>query len=190
MYTAVTIARSESHYVTSVDITIRCPACGQMFAPKRFGAGLSCARCLKQTAPTVQLAQLLDHWWEPRRWRADLHRPNVNFLLEKLWTANGQGEALYKGISPKFANYSIFRNLVTRAIARGLDEGWMELEFPDDPLADDPVYKLNFKDSDRFAREMEGLFPEVDWDETIEVPSGAIVPSQMAKSSKPRGKRR
>ena len=41
-----------------------------------------------------------------------------------------------------------------------------------------------------YAREMEGLFPEVDLDETIEVPSGAIIPSQIAKRSKPRGKRR
>jgi hypothetical protein len=175
--------------VTSVDITIRCPACSQMFAPKLFGSSLSCARCLKKVPPTVQLAQLLDHWWEPRRWRADLHRPNVNFLLEKLWTANGQGEALYQGIGPKYANYSIFRNVVTRAIARGLDEGWMELEFPEDPLTDDPVYKLNFKDSDRFAREMEALFPEVNWDETIEVPSGALIPRETGKSTK-RSKRR
>jgi hypothetical protein len=176
--------------VTPIDITIRCPSCSQMFAPRRFGSGLSCSRCLKKTPPTVQLAQLLDHWWEPRRWRADLHRPNVNFLLEKLWTANGQGEALYRGIGPKYANYSIFRSLVTRAIARGLDEGWMELDFPEDPLADDPVYKLDFKDSDRFAREMEALFPEVDWDETIEVPSGALIPGEMGKSTKPRPKRR
>jgi hypothetical protein len=80
--------------------------------------------------------------------------------------------------------------LVTRAIARGLDEGWMELDFPEDPLADDPVYKLDFKDSDRFAREMEALFPEVDWDETIEVPSGALIPGEMGKSTKPRPKRR
>ena len=170
--------------MTSVDITIRCPECGQIFAPKHFGAGLTCSRCLKKTPPTAQLAQLLDRWWEPRRWRADLHRPNVNFLLEKLWTANGQGEALYQGIGPKYANYSIFRNMVTRAIARGLDEGWMELEFPEDPLTDDPVYKLNFKDSDRFAREMEATFPEVDWDETIEVPSGTLIPKDVGKPPK------
>lgn len=171
--------------MTSVDITIRCPSCGQIFAPKKFGAGLSCGRCLAKVAPTVQLAQLLDHWWEPRRWRADLHRPNVNFLLEKLWTANGQGEALYQGVNPKHENYSIFRNIVTRAIARGLDEGWMELEFPADPLADDPVYRLNFKDSDHFASEMERLFPDVNWDETIEVPAGALIPREMTKPTKP-----
>jgi hypothetical protein len=169
--------------VTSIEITIRCPTCGSTSVPQRFGAGLTCPHCLAKIATTAQLAQLLDHWWQPRRWRADLHQPNVNFLLEKLWTANGQGEALFQGISPKYANYSIFRNMVTRAIARGLDEGWMELEFPADPLTDDPVYKLNFRDSDRFAEEMERLFPEVDWDETIEVPSATPT---IEKPRKPR----
>jgi hypothetical protein len=137
----------------------------------------------------VQLSQLLDHWWEPRRWRADLHRPTVPFLLEKLWTANGQGEALYAGIGPRHANYSVFRHMVTKTIIRGLDEGWMDLEFPPDPMAEDPVYKLNFKDTDRFANEMERLFPEVNWDEAIEIPAAVQPgkqPSRAERRKKPR----
>jgi hypothetical protein len=117
-----------------------------------------------------QLDQLLDQWFYPRRWRADLHEPNPYYLLEKLWTANGQGETLYNGIAPAHANYDVFRHLVTRLVAQGVDEGWVELEFPDDPLEENPVYQLKFGDPDRFARGVERLFPEVDWDEQIEVP--------------------
>jgi hypothetical protein len=60
---------------------------------------------------------------------------------------------------------------VTRLVAQGVDEGWVELEFPDDPLEENPVYQLKFGDPDRFARGVERLFPEVDWDEQIEVPT-------------------
>jgi hypothetical protein len=119
----------------------------------------------------TQLDQLLDQWFYPRRWRADLHEPNPFYLLEKLWTANGQGETLYNGIAPAHANYDVFRHLVTRLVAQGVEEGWVELEFPDDPLDENPVYQLKFGDPDRFARGVERLFPEVDWDEQIEVPA-------------------
>ena len=112
-------------------------------------------------------------WYEPRRWRADLVRPSVPFLVERLWTANGQGERLYKGVSPKYANYDIFRHLVTRLIVRGLDEGWADLTFPDDPFVEDPRYELKIVDSERFARGVENLFPEVNWDEPIAAPQAA-----------------
>ena len=60
---------------------------------------------------------------------------------------------------------------MTRLVAQGVDEGWVELEFPDDPLEENPVYQLKFGDPDRFATGVERLFPEVDWDEQIEVPA-------------------
>ena len=53
----------------------------------------------------------------------------------------------------------------------------MDLTFPSDPLVENPVYKLKFKDPDRFAREIEALFPDVNWDEQIEVP----IPAAEAK---------
>jgi hypothetical protein len=130
---------------------------------------VSCSHCGENLSRIGQLDQLLDQWFYPRRWRADLHQPNPYYLLEKLWTANGQGETLYNGIAPAHANYDVFRHLVTRLVAQGVDEGWVELEFPDDPLEENPVYQLKFGDPDRFARGVERLFPEVDWDEQIEI---------------------
>jgi hypothetical protein len=46
----------------------------------------------------------------------------------------------------------------------------MDLTFPSDPLSENPIYKLRFKEPDRFAHEIERLFPDVNWDEQIQVP--------------------
>ena len=164
-----------------VDVLLTCVECRRPFAANRFGANVRCAHCKAQLNKLEQLRQLLAHWYYPRRWRADLVEPSVNFLLEKLWTANGQGEALYAGISPPNVNYDIFRHFVTRTIARGIQEGWMDLTFPSDPLAENPVYKLQFKDPDRFAQEIERLFPDVNWDEQIQIP----IPGEAGEAEKP-----
>ncbi|MCC7104004.1 MAG: hypothetical protein IT307_02575 [Chloroflexi bacterium] len=153
-----------------VDVLLTCRSCGKPFAVNRFGNHVRCRHCHADLSKIEQMRQLLAMWFYPRRWRADLVEPSANFLIEKLWTANGQGERLYAGIAPENVNYDIFRNMITRLIARGVDEGWMDVTFPRDPLAENPVYKLKFKDPDRFAREVESLFPDVNWDEQIQVP--------------------
>ena len=152
-------------------IEFTCPSCRESFTSAEWGVVFPCPNCSESFSRIQQLDQLLDQWFYPRRWRADLHEPNPYYLLEKLWTANGQGETLYNGIAPAHANYDVFRHLVTRLVAQGVDEGWVELEFPDDPLDENPVYQLKFGDPDRFAKGVERLFPEVDWDEQIEVPA-------------------
>jgi hypothetical protein len=148
-------------------IDFRCPSCGASIHHEEPGKVKRCSKCRERLGKIAQLEQLLAKWYEPRRWRADLVRPNVPFLIERLWTANGQGERLYQGVSPKYTNYDIFRNMVTRLIIRGIDEGWAELSFPVDPLAEDPQYELKIADSERFAAGVEKLFPEVDWDEPV-----------------------
>jgi len=152
-------------------IEFTCRNCRRAFESAEYGAPIPCPHCGEGFGRIAQLDQLLDQWFYPRRWRADLHQPNPYYLLEKLWTANGQGETLYTGIAPEHANYDVFRHLVTRLVAKGVEEGWVELTFPDDPTEENPVYELKFADPDRFAREVEKLFPEVDWDEQIEVPA-------------------
>ncbi len=164
-------------------IELTCPHCRQTFSSAEYGTPRPCPHCGDRVGLLSQLDNLLEQWFYPRRWRADLHQPNPYYLLEKLWTANGQGVTLYEGIAPQHANYDVFRNLVTRLVARGVDEGWIELEFPDDPLEENPVYQLKFTDPDRFAKGVEALFPEVDWDEQIEVPTGAAA---KGEGSEPR----
>jgi hypothetical protein len=131
-----------------------------------------CRSCKQPLTRIAQLDQLLARWWEPRRWRADLIKPNVPYLIERLWTADGQGERLYMGVSPQYTNYDIFRNMVTRLMISGIEAGWAELKFPPDPLAEDPQYVLTIVDSERFAEGVEKLFPEVNWDEPVQVTLG------------------
>lgn len=148
----------------------KCPSCGAEVTVSYPGETKSCPQCREPLRKIAQLDQLLERWFYPRRWRADLVRPSVPYLVEKLWTSNGQGERLYAGIAPHNTNYDIFRHLVTRVIVQGIDEGWVDLSFPTDPLAEDPQYALKIVDSETFASRVERLFPDVDWDETIEVP--------------------
>ena len=163
-----------------------CPACGATIHVKHAGEVEKCDACKQKLSKVAQLDQLLARWWEPRRWRADLVKPNVPYLVERLWTANGQGERLYSGVSPRYTNYDIFRNMVTRLMIRGIDDGWAELSFPADPLAEDPQYVLTIVDSERFANGVEKLFPEVNWDE----PVPAALAGQLAEPPKPRKRKR
>lgn len=150
-------------------LILSCQSCGGEVPILRAGQPAACSACGASLGKVTQLDQLLARWYEPRRWRADLVRPSVPYLIEKLWTANGQGERLYQGVAPRYTNYDIFRNLVTRLIIKGVDEGWAQLTFPPDPLLEDPQYELRIVDSERFASGVEQLFPEVDWDEAIDV---------------------
>src|SRR5579859_7210114 len=177
--------KKEKH-ATSIEFT--CPQCGTIVEVDRAGDVRACPACKQQVGRVVQLDQLLARWWEPRRWRADLVKPSVPYLVERLWTANGQGERLYAGVSPKYTNYDIFRNMVTRLMIRGIDDGWAELTFPDDPLAEDPQYVLTIRDSERFAEGVEKLFPEVDWDEPVSVAVADAVASADAKSKRKKAK--
>lgn len=174
-------AKSKTH----IDFT--CPNCGSTLTLERAGEEKNCSSCGQKLTKVVQLDQLLARWWEPRRWRADLVKPNVPYLIERLWTANGQGERLYVGVSPKYTNYDIFRNMVTRLMIRGIDDGWAALDFPSDPLSEDPQYVLTIVDSERFAEGVEKLFPEVDWDEPVSVAVADAVGA--AEATPKRGKK-
>jgi hypothetical protein len=170
---------------TKAQIDFTCPQCGVVVSVEKAGQTRVCPACKQTIGKVTQLDQLLARWWEPRRWRADLVKPNVPYLIERLWTANGQGERLYAGVSPQYTNYDIFRNMVTRLMIRGIDDGWAELTFPSDPLAEDPQYVLTIVDSERFAEGVEKLFPEVDWDE----PVSTAVAEAMGTDAAPAGKK-
>lgn len=153
---------------------IYCPSCHKTFSGDITADKIECSECGRPLARTAQLTQILEKWYYPRRWYRDVPKPSLNYLLEMLWTADGQGEKLYAAVAPPNTNYEVFVHRVTRAIAKGVDEGWVQVQIPEDPFADNPVYKLSYLDSERFADAVAALFPEVDWDEmvTVEEPEG------------------
>src|SRR6266849_1644277 len=185
-------AKSQSSVLSpqsSFDFT--CPQCGAVVSIEQVGQPRTCPSCKQKIGKVTQLDQLLARWWEPRRWRADLVKPRVPYLVERLWTANGQGERLFTGVSPKYTNYDIFRNMVTRLMIVGIDAGWAELTFPRDPLAEEPQYVLTIVDSEKFAEGVEKLFPEVDWDEPVSAAvAEAVGLSAPAKRAKGKNKKR
>ncbi|MCL4465539.1 MAG: zinc-ribbon domain-containing protein [Chloroflexi bacterium] len=146
-----------------------CPNCHKRFATDPGAEQIACASCGKPMARTQQVSQILETWYWPRRWYRDVPKPSLNFLLEMLWTADGQGEKLFTAVAPPNVNYQSFVHQVTRAIMKGVDAGWAQLEVPEDPFADNPIYKLSYLDSEKFADAVTALFPNVDWDETITV---------------------
>jgi hypothetical protein len=74
--------------------------------------------------------------------------------------------------------------MITRLMISGIDAGWASLEFPDDPLSEDPQYVLTITDSEAFADGVEKLFPEVDWDEPVQM----SVAEAVGATAKPRKK--
>ena len=58
-----------------------CPKCGAGVSLERPGEVRRCPSCHERLGKVAQLDQLLARWWEPRRWRADLVRPSVPYLI-------------------------------------------------------------------------------------------------------------
>ncbi len=148
---------------------IQCPECRETFETDVTADKIVCEHCQSPLPRTKQVEQILERWYYPRRWFRDVTRPSLSYLVEMLWTANGQGERLYAAVSPPHVNYNSFVHQVTRTIIRGIDDGWATIELPEDPFEDDPLYKLSFANSDRFADAVAALYPNVDWDETIAI---------------------
>ncbi|MDA8216908.1 MAG: hypothetical protein M0Z94_04745 [Dehalococcoidales bacterium] len=148
---------------------IYCSGCRKTFKGDIRADKLICSHCGREMPRSEQLTQVLETWYYPRRWYRDVPRPSLKYLLEMLWTADGQGEKLYTAVTPPNTNYQSFLHQVTRVIFKGVDEGWVKVEIPEDPFSDNPMYKLSYLDSEMFADGVAALFPTVNWDETIAV---------------------
>lgn len=156
--------------------SIRCPSCGQQVRLSTTEGELVCDACDHPLTKWRRFSQLLEDWYESKKWRKDVLRPDPFTVLEALWTANGMGDQIYQATSPKDTPKSIFLYSVTRSIARGVDEGWVEVIEPAYPLANDPVYRLKFTDPDRLPEEISKLYPDVNMDE--EIPAEALPASR------------
>lgn len=153
---------------------LTCPQCSQDVSVSDPKGALQCGTCGAVLTKWLRFNVLLDQWYEAKKWRKDIVRPDAMFVLEMLWTANNMGKQIYDATAPKDTPYSIFIYTITRAIARGVDEGWVQIIEPAYPLANDPVYRLKFVDPDRLPDEISRLYPEVNMDEEIAAPEGAL----------------
>lgn len=147
----------------------QCSNCRKKFQAEVQAEKVVCPHCQHPLPRTAQISQILETWYYPRRWYRDVPKMTLGLLVEALWTSDGQGEKMYKAVSPPRTNYQVFVHSVTKALIKGLDEGWVKMEIPEDPFIDNPVYRLSYLDSERFADTVAKLFPDVNWDETITI---------------------
>lgn len=162
---------------------LRCPDCSKTFEANLTADSVVCSHCQHRLSRVDQVQALLEEWYYPRRWQRDIERPRARFLIERLWQQQFNPNELYERLAPNSTNFEVFCYTVTRVTIKGIEAGWAKLDLPEDPLADDPVYKLQILDLERFTAEMETSLPDVNWDEDIEVAdkSAEPAPEQQAE---------
>ena len=151
---------------------LNCQHCGRAFDADLMADSPKCSHCGAPLSRIEQVTELLDMWYYPRRWQRAIDRPSVAFLVERLWSQQFDPRKLYEGLAPSRTNFEVFCHTVTQVVMQGIRQGWVKLHLPDDPLADDPMYRLEFLDQERFADEMERALPDVSWEGQIEVETG------------------
>jgi hypothetical protein len=164
-----------AHRFTEEDVgveirkSLRCPNCNKSYQANLVAERIECEHCQHRLSRIDQVQALLEEWYYPRRWYRDVERPRARFLIERLWQQQFEPQNLYASLAPANTNFDVFCYTVTRIVVKGIEAGWAQLDLPDDPMADDPVYKLQILDLERFTSEMEQSLPDVNWDEDVEV---------------------
>jgi phage FluMu protein Com len=159
----------EEDVLVDISKNLRCPDCGKVYEATLTADAVVCPHCQHRVSRVDQVQALLEEWYYPRRWNRDVDRPRARFLIERLWQQQFDPHELYEQLAPKETNFEVFCYTVTRVTIKGIEGGWAKLDLPEDPLADDPIYKLQILDLERFTEEMEKALPDVNWDEDIEV---------------------
>jgi hypothetical protein len=90
--------------------------------------------------------------------RSDVQQKHLQ-LIQALWTADGMGQRYFELCQPGNMYYSRFVRQVTELICRGLEEGWIALRLPVNPLEHRDGYAIEYRDPERFVHELEALFP-------------------------------
>jgi hypothetical protein len=91
--------------------------------------------------------------------RSDIQQRHVQ-LIQAIWTADGMGQRYFEICQPGSMYYSRFVRRVNELICQGIDEGWIGLTIPKNPLDPAGHYAIEYHDPERFVRELQALFPD------------------------------
>ncbi len=91
--------------------------------------------------------------------RSDTQQRHLQ-LIQAIWTADGMGQRYFEICQPGSMYYSRFVRRVTELICQGIGEGWITLTLPANPLDPNGRYAIEYRDPERFVRELQRLFPE------------------------------
>jgi DNA-directed RNA polymerase subunit RPC12/RpoP len=148
---------------------LRCAKCGQRYDANLVADAIACPHCEHKLPRIDQVRELLEEWYYPRRWKKDIDHPRARFLVERLWQQQFDPQQLFQTLAPASTNYEVFCYAVTDVVIAGIEQGWVRLDLPQNPLADDPVHRLQMTDLDKFTAAMEEAMPDVHWDEDVDV---------------------
>jgi hypothetical protein len=148
---------------------LRCAQCGKTYEADLTADVVKCLHCQRSLPRIDQVTALLDEWYYPRRWQRNVDRPRARLLVERLWQQQFEPQSLYENLAPKETNFEVFCYNVTGIVINGIQDGWIKLTLPKDPMADDPIYNLEISNLERFTTEMEKAMPDVNWDEDVEI---------------------
>jgi hypothetical protein len=104
------------------------------------------------------LEGLVDRWFAPPAQHVSEFYPRHLKLIELMWTAEGRGREMYEALAPEKVSYTQFVSRATQVVVRGLAEGWIQVDLPVAPTADDSQYRVRFVDAERWADELTAAF--------------------------------
>ena len=136
-----------------------CPACERTLLAGDLGPGDRCPTCDNVTERISWLTAALRKVSQGPERRTELQQKHLQ-LIQAIWTADGMGQRFFEVCQPGGMYYSRFVRRVTELICRGVEEGWITLTLPAHPLAPDARYTIEYRDPERFVRELQALFPE------------------------------
>lgn len=91
--------------------------------------------------------------------RSDIQQRHIQ-LIQAIWTADGMGQRYFEICQPGSMYYSRFVRRVNELICQGIEEGWLGLTLPQNPLDPQGRYAIEYHDPERFVAELQKLFPE------------------------------
>ena len=138
-----------------------CPRCERTILGDDLGPGGRCPVCDADTQRISWLTAALRKVSQGPERRSDLQQKHLQ-LIQAVWTADGMGQRFFEICQPGGMYYSRFVRRVTELVCRGVEEGWIVLTLPAQPLASDARYAIEYRDPERFVRELQALFPEED----------------------------
>jgi len=135
-----------------------CSRCEQTYIADDLVAGSECPTCGVLTTRISWLTAALRKVGQGTGNRSEVQQKHLQ-LIEAIWTADGMGQRYFEICQPGSMYYSRFVRRTTDLICRGIEEGWAELIMPANPLAPNARYAIEFRDPERFVRELTALFP-------------------------------
>jgi DNA-directed RNA polymerase subunit RPC12/RpoP len=135
-----------------------CQQCERTIIADDLDDGGACPNCGGPTSRISWLTSALRKVGQGTGNRPEVQQKHLQ-LIEAIWTADGMGQRYFEICQPGNMYYSRFVRRVTELICRGIEEGWIGLQMPDNPLAKNARYGIDYRDQDRFVRELIALYP-------------------------------